>query len=91
MILDLPYEATQQMIRQRYLELSKKFHPDVYQGPDSHVKMQLINEAYEILSNVEKKEQYDRQINIVQMILERNESKSKKRKLVINKKGYFKK
>jgi curved DNA-binding protein CbpA len=41
--------------------LAKKYHPDVSAGNNStaETKMKLLNEAYEILSNPEKRRQYD--------------------------------
>jgi len=40
--------SSKQKVRKRYLELSKKHHPDMPKG--DMVKFQSINKAYEILS-----------------------------------------
>ncbi len=45
-ILDIPEVATYNEIRQRYIELSKRYHPD--RTGDAE-KMKQVNEAYEII------------------------------------------
>jgi DnaJ domain len=55
-ILGVPKDASQSQIKARYQLLAKKFHPD-HDGDDN--MMSLINEAYQVLSNPEKKRQYD--------------------------------
>ncbi|MFO7715760.1 DnaJ domain-containing protein [Desulfosarcina sp.] len=47
-------------IKEAYRELAFKYHPDRNEKkPDSAEKMKLINEAYAVLSNVDKKREYD--------------------------------
>jgi hypothetical protein len=55
-ILGVSQDATVSQIKSRYQLLAKKFHPD-HDGDDS--VMSLINEAYQVLSNPQKKYQYD--------------------------------
>lgn len=64
-ILDIPKTASTKEIRGAYLDFTKKYHPDK-QGQLSeeeenkiHEKMSTINEAYETLSNEEKRKEYD--------------------------------
>lgn len=64
-ILDIPKTANSKEIRKAYLDFTKKYHPDK-QGQLSeeeenkiHEKMSAINEAYETLSNEEKRKEYD--------------------------------
>jgi DnaJ-class molecular chaperone len=57
--LGLKKDANETMIKKAYRELSFKNHPDRNPSPDASVKMQAINEAYETLSDPQKREQYD--------------------------------
>jgi|GEM_PF-6334927 len=57
-ILGVPKSATTSQIKARYQVLAKKFHPD-HSGDDSI--MSLINEAYAILSDPQKRHKYDHQ------------------------------
>lgn len=56
-ILEVDPKATEQQIRSSYKKLVLKHHPDKGGDPD---KIKEINLAYEILSNSEKRELYDR-------------------------------
>lgn len=56
-ILGVSKDASTSEIRTRYRILAKKFHSD-HQGDDS--VMSLINEAYHVLSNTQKRYEYDR-------------------------------
>lgn len=59
-VLGLSKGASDDEIRTAYRKLAKKFHPDL--NPDdkeAEVKFKEINEAYEVLSNNEKKSRYD--------------------------------
>ena len=60
-ILEISEKASQEVIRMAYKALCKKYHPDVYQGNKSYAEEQMkkINEAYTVLSDVEKRKQYD--------------------------------
>ncbi|MDD4875915.1 MAG: DnaJ C-terminal domain-containing protein [Dehalococcoidales bacterium] len=47
-------------IKQAYRRLARKFHPDVNSGDKSaEAKFKQINEAYEVLSDKEKRQKYD--------------------------------
>ncbi len=59
-VLGLSKSATDKDIKKAYRKLAKKYHPDTSQGiPDAAQKFQEVSEAYEILSDPEKKKQYD--------------------------------
>ncbi len=52
--------ATQDEIKKGYRKLARKLHPDVNPNDkDAHKKFQQINEANEVLSDAEKRKQYD--------------------------------
>ncbi|KAG5519856.1 hypothetical protein PMAC_000132 [Pneumocystis sp. 'macacae'] len=54
--------ATAEDIRQQYRKLALKYHPDRNPGNEAEYKQkfQLVNLAYQILSDAEKKRSYDR-------------------------------
>lgn len=47
-------------LKKGYYRAAQKYHPDTSKRPDSEKEMTLINEAYGILSDSEKREIYDR-------------------------------
>lgn len=57
--LGLDKNATNSEIKKQYRTLSKKHHPDVNSGNEE--KFKIISEAYEVLSNSNKKQEYDTQ------------------------------
>lgn len=64
-ILGIRKTATTEEIKDAYKKLVKKYHPDVYSGDKTFAdkKIKEINEAYDILSDPEKKKEYDALIN----------------------------
>ncbi len=60
-ILGVPRNATEKEIRQAYRRLARKYHPDVNPGDkEAEQKFKEIQEAYEVLSDPEKRAKYDR-------------------------------
>ncbi|XP_052276158.1 uncharacterized protein LOC127875259 isoform X6 [Dreissena polymorpha] len=61
-VLGVSQNATQKQIREAYIELSKKHHPDQNKDKEqiSHEKFQKINEAYSVLSKDVSRREYDR-------------------------------
>ena len=58
--LGVPREATAGQIKKAFRDLAKKHHPDVNEGnPAAEEKFKEINEAYAVLSDKEKRQQYD--------------------------------
>lgn len=61
-ILEVSENASNEVIEKAYKVLVKKYHPDL-QSPENkkeaETKIKEINEAYEILSNEQKKKEYD--------------------------------
>lgn len=59
-ILGVSENATQEEIKRAYRELAKKYHPDANPGnKEAEEKFKDISEAYEVLSNPEKRQKYD--------------------------------
>lgn len=61
-ILEVNKNASQEIIEKAYKTLVKKYHPDLQENNLRHnyeEKIKKINEAYEILSNSEKRKNYD--------------------------------
>jgi len=58
-ILGVAKNATQDEIKKAYRKLAKKYHPDKCKTSDCEEKFKEINRANEILSNKEKREEYD--------------------------------
>lgn len=58
-VLGVPRNATQEEIKQAYRRLARQYHPDVNKSPDAEEKFKEINEAYQVLSDPEKRRQYD--------------------------------
>lgn len=59
-ILEISSTASAAMIKSAYRKLARKYHPDLNGGDEYCVrKFKEITEAYEILSNSEKKKNYD--------------------------------
>lgn len=60
--LHIPQNADADTIRRAYRRLSKQYHPDLNPDQDAHRIMQLINQAYEVLSDPVKRAEHDRWI-----------------------------
>ncbi len=61
-ILEINKNASPEIIEKAYKTLVKKYHPDLQDNNlkfEYEEKIKEINEAYEVLSDVEKKENYD--------------------------------
>ncbi|MGI6787665.1 MAG: molecular chaperone DnaJ [Acholeplasmataceae bacterium] len=57
--LGVDKNATEEEIRKSFRELAKKYHPDVSKEPNAEEKFKEIQEAYAVLSDKEKRQQYD--------------------------------
>ncbi|MCD4824459.1 MAG: DnaJ domain-containing protein [Phycisphaerae bacterium] len=58
-VLDVSRGATDKQIKSAYRKLARKYHPDVSKAPDADKKFREATEAYEVLSDKEKRKTYD--------------------------------
>lgn len=60
-VLGLNRSASKEEIKQAYRKLARTYHPDINPGDkQAETRFKEINEAYEVLSDSEKREKYDR-------------------------------
>jgi molecular chaperone DnaJ len=60
-ILGVKKSATEEELKKAYRDLAKKYHPDKNKGnKDAENRFKEISEAYAVLSDKEKRDQYDR-------------------------------
>ncbi len=58
-ILGVKREASDSEIKSAYRKLARKYHPDVNKTKEAEGKFKDINEAYEVLSDKQKRQRYD--------------------------------
>ncbi len=58
-VLGVSRNATQEEIKKAYRRLARKYHPDFNKDPDAQERFKEINEAYQVLSDPEKRKLYD--------------------------------
>lgn len=58
-VLGVSKSASASELKKAYRSLAKKYHPDVNKSPDAEEKFKEINEAYEVLSDENKRAKYD--------------------------------
>jgi molecular chaperone DnaJ len=57
--LGVPRNADEKEIRKAYRNLARKYHPDVCKDKGAEARFKEINEAYSVLSDQQKRAQYD--------------------------------
>ena len=61
-ILEINRNASQEIVEKAYRTLAKKYHPDLQDGDKKlkyEEKLKIINEAYDVLSDPERRKEYD--------------------------------
>lgn len=59
-VLGVERDADADAIKKAWRRLARRYHPDVNKAPDAAARMQDVNEAYEVLSDPDKRAAYDR-------------------------------
>ncbi len=59
-VLGISRSASIEEIKRAYRRLARQYHPDVNKSPDAEAMFKEINEAYQVLSDPEKRAMYDR-------------------------------
>ncbi len=59
-VLGVKRGASEEEIKKAYRGLARQYHPDVNKAADAEARFKEINEAYEVLSDREKRATYDR-------------------------------
>src|SRR5437879_12902829 len=57
-ILGIPINAESDTIKRAYRQLARRYHPDLA-GPEGATQMKRINRAYDVLSDPQKRLNYD--------------------------------
>ncbi|NP_001125972.1 dnaJ homolog subfamily B member 9 precursor [Pongo abelii] len=58
-ILGVPKSASERQIKKAFHKLAMKYHPDKNKSPDAEAKFREIAEAYETLSDANRRKEYD--------------------------------
>ena len=59
-VLGVNRNSSEEEVKKAFRRLAFQFHPDRNRDPDAEAKFKEINEAYEVLSDPEKRATYDR-------------------------------
>jgi len=59
-VLGVSKNASDDELKSAFRNLARKYHPDVSDAPDAEEKFKEINEAYGVLSDIDKRAAYDR-------------------------------
>jgi len=59
-VLGVERSASQREIKKAYRQMARQYHPDVSDEPDAESRFKEINEAYQVLSDPNKRNAYDR-------------------------------
>src|SRR5438067_11899469 len=57
-ILGVPIDADSETLKRAYRQLARRYHPDLA-GPEGALQMKRINRAYDVLSDPEKRLNYE--------------------------------
>src|SRR5438045_4348216 len=59
-VLGVARDASEDDVRRAFRRLARQYHPDVNRDEGASARFKEINEAYEVLSDREKRQTYDR-------------------------------
>lgn len=81
-ILGISENSDKKTIKKAYKKLALKYHPDINKSKKAEKKIKLLNEAYSVLSDDEKRKRYDS----VRTKLNKSSTSTKKRETSLVKK-----
>ena len=61
-VLGVKPDATRDGIKKAYRKAARKYHPDIYKGPDAETRFDEIADAYQVLSDPIKRRAFDRTV-----------------------------
>jgi curved DNA-binding protein CbpA/ketosteroid isomerase-like protein len=70
-ILGVDEQASDEEIRARWVELAKRYHPDLGKTKEADEKIKEINEAYEVLKDNSRRFDYDFERNFKRMLIKK--------------------
>lgn len=59
-VLGVPRDATKDQIKKAYRKLARELHPDVNPSPEAEERFKQVTHAYEVLSDDQQRDMYDR-------------------------------
>ena len=59
-ILEIGRDASEEDVRKAFRQKALEFHPDRNKDPDAGAKFKEVNEAYQVLTDPERRQRYDR-------------------------------
>jgi molecular chaperone DnaJ len=59
-VLGIDRSASKEDVKKAFRQLARQYHPDVNKSSDAEARFKEINEAYEVLSDDDKRSRYDR-------------------------------
>lgn len=84
-ILGIGRGASEAEIKKAYRQMAKKYHPDLNKGDKiAEERFKEAADAYQVLSNAELKEAYDKGVNQGAKRKDRNKSEARNRNLNFN-------
>ena len=86
-ILEVDKRASEEILDKAYKTLAKKYHPDLQNGmtiAGYEEKMKLINEAYAVLSDRQRRAKYDEQLRSEEILEENIEIKQETNNIANN-------